>query len=130
MSARRTYARTSTSREPRSIASFEPHGGVRKFLTQARIERRHAELYRADPRRHTVGDIAGSWGFFGASSFSRSFKAQFGMPPSAVLGAGSRQHVRASPEGLSWPVGQPFNDYVRCYREATGSGYDPGDGSR
>jgi len=86
------------------------------------------ELYRADPQRHTVGDIAGSWGFFDASSFSRGFKRQFGRPPSAVLGAGSRQHLQAWPEVLSVPAGQQFGDYVRWYREATGSGYDSGEG--
>ena len=107
---------------------FEPHGGVRRYLTRARMDRCYAELYRADPKRHTVGDIAGSWGFFEASSFSRGFKRQFGTAPSAVLGAGFRKHVAASPEDLSLSASQPFGDYIRWYWEATGLAYDASEG--
>jgi len=65
---------------------FEPHGGVNAYLGRMRMERAYADLRRADPSRTRVAEIATSWRFYEASSFSRKFRQQFGLPPSEVMG--------------------------------------------
>ena len=106
---------------------FEPHGGVRKYLTQLRMQRCYADLLRSDPQRRRVGEVASSWGFFEPSSFARAFKARFGRPPSAVLGAGVSRTDPVRTMGSTWPRHLALGEYVRWYREATGSGWDPYD---
>jgi AraC-like DNA-binding protein len=67
---------------------FEPLGGVCHYITRSRLERCYTELLTADPSRVKVADVASSWGFTEASSFTRSFRSRFGTPPSQVLGRG------------------------------------------
>jgi AraC-like DNA-binding protein len=64
---------------------FEPVGGVRSYLTRARLERCFTDLLVADPAQVRVADVASSWGFTEASTFSRRFRAMFDTTPSAVL---------------------------------------------
>lgn len=108
---------------------FAPHGGVRKYLTEARMQRCYADLLRADPQRRSVADVAGAWGFFEPSAFSRAFKARFGKPPSAVLGTGCRKQEPTDRRGLVWPTNAPFGEYALWHREATGVGDDANGGA-
>ena len=57
---------------------FEPHGGVRAYLSRMRMERAYADLCQADPEYVQVAEIAASWQFSDASTFSRRFRQQFG----------------------------------------------------
>lgn len=61
---------------------FEPFGGVAKYVAQARLLRCHQMLTSADPDQIRVLDIAHIWNFGEPSIFSRSFRRQFGVPPS------------------------------------------------
>jgi AraC-like DNA-binding protein len=70
---------------------FEPLGGVRKFINGARLERCYGELRGADPRRVEIADVAASWGFADASSFSRRFRSRLAASPSEVLGTAQDQ---------------------------------------
>ena len=66
---------------------FEPHGGVRAYLSRMRMERAYADLCQADPKHVQIAEIAASWQFSDASTFSRRFRQQFGQSPSDVLGS-------------------------------------------
>lgn len=56
---------------------FEPHGGVRSYLSRMRMERAYADLCQADPNYVQIAEIAASWQFNDPSSFSRKFRQQF-----------------------------------------------------
>jgi AraC-like DNA-binding protein len=77
--------------------SFAPHGGVRAFIDRARLHRVRMELLHADPARTKVAEIASSWGYYGASTFSRRFRKQFGQTPSQAL----HETLEAFPDQLS-----------------------------
>lgn len=89
--------------------SFVPHGGVRGFIDRARLDRVRMELRHADPARTRVADVAASWGFFGASSFSRRFRKQFGQSPSEVL----REPLEGFPDTL--PTRHEGSESFRSY---------------
>jgi AraC-like DNA-binding protein len=89
---------------------FEPHGGVGKFLQQQRLRRCFEDLRLADPRRARVADIAATWGYGDASGFSRRFRAEFGVPPSKVLGSAAPAGAAAGSGPFS-PDVEPYNEY-------------------
>lgn len=98
---------------------FEPVGGVRQFINGARLERCYGELRGADPRRVKIADIAASWGFDDASSFSRRFRSRFGVSPSAVLGTALDQTEDAAVRADS--AGARLNrDYTDSLQQASG----------
>jgi AraC-like DNA-binding protein len=66
---------------------FEPHGGVRAYLSRMRMERAYADLRQADPKHVQIAEIAASWQFTDPSAFSRRFRQQFGQSPSDALGS-------------------------------------------
>jgi AraC-like DNA-binding protein len=66
---------------------FEPHGGVRSYLSRMRMERAYADLRQADPKHVQIAEIAASWQFNDPSAFSRRFRQQFDQSPSEVLGS-------------------------------------------
>jgi AraC family transcriptional regulator len=74
---------------------------VHQFVIRHRLER-GARLLATEPDR-TVTDIALECGFAGHSSFTKSFRAKFGMPPSAYRsrmsknGQGERKTATAPP---------------------------------
>jgi len=98
---------------------FGPVGGVRQFINGARLERCYGELRGADPRRAKIADIAASWRFADASSFSRRFRSRFGVSPSEVLGTALGQTedavVRADSEGA-----RLIRDYTDWLQQASG----------
>jgi AraC-like DNA-binding protein len=98
---------------------FEPLGGVRQFINGARLERCYGELRGADPRRAKIADIASSWGFAEASSFSRRFRNRFGVTPSEVLGTALDQTEDAAVRADS--AGARLNrDYTSWLQQASG----------
>lgn len=66
---------------------FKSHGGLKHYLDRMRLERCFSELRSADPRRTGVGEVAAGWGYGDPTNFNRRFRAQFGVPPSKVLGS-------------------------------------------
>lgn len=54
-------------------------------LRDVRLDRVHAELVTADPRRTTVAAVAGAWGFAHLGRFSAQYRTRFGEPPGATL---------------------------------------------
>jgi AraC-like DNA-binding protein len=98
---------------------FEPLGGVRQFINGARLERCYSELRGADPRLVKIADVAGSWGFPEASSFSRRFRSRFGVSPSEVLGTALDQAEDAAVQADSAGAG-PSRDYTDWLQRASG----------
>lgn len=99
---------------------FEPVGGVRKYITGVRLERCYTDLLAADPSQARVADIASSWGFVDASSFSRRFKARFEATPSEVLGASTGSNAQGQLHESACASAY-CRRYVRWFEEAAGS---------
>ncbi|MCS5498353.1 helix-turn-helix domain-containing protein [Cnuibacter physcomitrellae] len=70
----------------RSLHSlFRAHGvSVARWVKASRLERCRRELVDPLMRSESVAAIARRWGFADAAAFSRSFRATYGYPPSAV----------------------------------------------
>jgi len=64
--------------------------GPIQWVRQQRLEQARQALLRADDAQ-TVSIIASRYGFSSASAFSRDFRAQFALSPSAVLREGRRR---------------------------------------
>ena len=98
---------------------FESVGGVSQFINGARLERCYGELRGADSRRVKIADVAASWGFTDASSFSRRFRSRFGVSPSEILGTAFDQTEDAAVRADS--AGARFNrDYTDWLQQASG----------
>lgn len=61
---------------------FEPHGGLLAYIRRRRLARAFAELMTPRQGRGRVLDVALRWGFGSEASFSRAFRAAYGMSPS------------------------------------------------
>lgn len=59
---------------------FEPAGGVSNYMRRKRLLKTRDALADNSDRR-AISTIAEEWGFTDPSTFSRMFKAEFGMPP-------------------------------------------------
>jgi transcriptional regulator GlxA family with amidase domain len=55
------------------------------FLKAHRLERAHGELAGADAGQHTVGQVAGAWGFAHPGHFAKDYRRRFGRNPSETL---------------------------------------------
>ncbi|OAN66549.1 helix-turn-helix domain-containing protein [Sphingomonas sp. TDK1] len=70
--------------------AFAPLGTVGDFIRRQRLKRVLIELGDPAARGKSIAEIAYGWGFADWSTFSRAFKAAFGITPSeARAGAGS-----------------------------------------
>jgi AraC-like DNA-binding protein len=96
---------------------FEPHGGVRSYLSRARLERAYADLCRADPRDVQISEIAAAWQYHEPSVFSRKFRAQFGQSPSEVLGCAWVDPVSRPPGTIQGA--EMYEDYMRWFNNAS-----------
>jgi AraC-like DNA-binding protein len=85
--ARRCHVSVRTLQE-----GFQRHLGIAPmaYLRSVRLARAHAELRAADPARHTVGAIAGRWGFTNLTRFAKQHRTAFGEFPAATLRSASR----------------------------------------
>lgn len=61
---------------------FEPHGGLAAYVRQRRLSRAFGELVTQREGRVRVIDVALRWGFGSEASFSRAFRAAYGLSPS------------------------------------------------
>lgn len=96
---------------------FEPHGGIRSYLSRARMERAYADLCLADPKHVRIAEIAAAWQFHEPSVFSRKFRQQFGQSPSEVLGSAYVDPL-IRPPGII-PVSEMYEDYMKWFNEAS-----------
>lgn len=84
---------------------FAPYGGVASYIKSERLQTAYRQL--ADPaERRTIVDIAEAVGIFGASTFSRAFRQEFGCTPREVreaarAGLNSAASPRAFADGAS-----------------------------
>jgi AraC-like DNA-binding protein len=94
---------------------FELLGGVKHFINGARLERCYGELRGADPRQVKIADVATSWGFTDASSFSRSFRTRFGVPPSQVLGTAvaRTEEVAVRADSATARLNRDYTDWLQ-----------------
>jgi AraC-like DNA-binding protein len=69
------------------FVNFRRHRGTTpmQYLKHVRLDRVHAELLAANPRKTTVTGVAMQWGFVHLGHFTSAFKARFGELPSEVL---------------------------------------------
>ncbi|MFC6016312.1 helix-turn-helix domain-containing protein [Plantactinospora solaniradicis] len=70
-----------------------PDASVSSWIRRSRLERCRRDLLSAARRTEPVNVIAASWGFADRSHFSRAFRAEYGMSPTAI--------------GSAWPVRRP-----------------------
>ena len=56
----------------------------RDWLREQRLDRCLGELMDPTTNRHTVADVAFRWGFNDLTTFNRSFKAKYGVSPTAA----------------------------------------------
>lgn len=61
---------------------FEPHGGLVAYIRQRRLNRAFADLVTQEQGRERIIDVALRWGFGSEGSFSRAFRAAYGISPS------------------------------------------------
>ena len=61
---------------------FEPIGGVADYIRRRRLRRAFLDLVSPAERDTRVGAIGYRWGFANEATFSRAFKARFGLSPS------------------------------------------------
>ncbi|MET3794246.1 helix-turn-helix domain-containing protein [Aquamicrobium terrae] len=59
---------------------FEPAGGVSNYIRRKRLLKTRDALADSADRR-TISNIAEEWGFTNASTYSRMFRAEFGLSP-------------------------------------------------
>jgi AraC-like DNA-binding protein len=96
---------------------FEPHGGVKAYLSRMRLERTYADLCQADPKHARISEIAASWQFNEPSTFSRKFRQQFERSPSEVIGSDLlNEEIRS--EGLIQGA-ESFAAYMNWFNKAS-----------
>ena len=64
---------------------FEPHGGVRNYISERRLIRALFEIARTPFERGIIHRTAERWGFSSDSNFNRSVKSRFGVRPGALF---------------------------------------------
>lgn len=73
---------------------FEPFGGVADYIRTRRLRRAFFALRSRDLRDRRIGEIARRSGFTSMGTFTRAFKAAYGITPAAL-----REGSSAGPEG-------------------------------
>lgn len=92
---------------------FEPMGGVAEFIRMRRLTGAAVDL--ANSRGKRVSEIAASWGFANDTSFSRAFRAYFGISPSEARDEARRIWL-ASGRSESLPTGTEMSRWLRTLR--------------
>ncbi|CAH1688690.1 HTH-type transcriptional activator RhaS [Hyphomicrobiales bacterium] len=87
----------------RLYRAFEAFGGVSVYIRRQRLLRTREALADASDTR-SILRIAEQWGFADASVFSRAFRSEFGVSPSAIrragwMGGDHRQEKNSTREG-------------------------------
>lgn len=59
---------------------FEPAGGISNYIRRERLLRTR-ELLTDETERRSISSIAEEWGFMDASTYSRTFRREFGITP-------------------------------------------------
>ena len=75
---------------------FEPHGGVRNYITTRRTVRAMLEISRKVDQRGIVRAAAERWGFSSAPNFNRAVKRAFGATPGALFKPPSKSKAQVS----------------------------------
>jgi AraC-like DNA-binding protein len=78
---------------------FEPLGGVARYIQRERLAAAHRLLTDVHERRG-IAQMAEAVGFFEPSSFSRAFRAAFGVTPRELRAATLAGHRAAPPTAL------------------------------
>lgn len=80
---------------------FEPTGGISIYIRRQRLLRTR-EILADDTDSRSISAIAEEWGFMDASTYSRTFRREFGMTPREAREAGwlGIKHPRIRPEDM------------------------------
>lgn len=84
---------------------FEPEGGVARLIRVRRLRAAAIELSSPGGRQRRISQVARAWGFTDNSSFSRAFRAHFGISPSDArsCSAGMWAHKQGGHAGFDAP---------------------------
>ncbi|MEO1303492.1 MAG: helix-turn-helix domain-containing protein [Pseudomonadota bacterium] len=77
---------------------FEPHGGVRNYITTRRAVRAMLDISQNISLRGIVSAAAERWGFSSAPNFNRAIKRVFGATPGAVFKAPTPRQIQVGRE--------------------------------
>lgn len=88
---------------------FEVEGGVAAFIQRRRLRAAHRLLVQSGEQRR-VSEIAFACGFTSEAHFSRAFRAQFGLPPSAARRSGAAGALPAEEDDAN--VAQVFRRWM------------------
>ncbi|MBB3963061.1 helix-turn-helix domain-containing protein [Rhizobium metallidurans] len=72
---------------------FEPSGGISNYIRRQRLLRTR-DILCDDKDRRSISLIAEEWGFMDPSTYSRTFRREFGMTPNEAREAGRLQANR------------------------------------
>jgi AraC-like DNA-binding protein len=94
---------------------FEPLGGVAGFIRERRLSRAMADLTAAGSPTRSVAAAGRKAGYPDAASFSRAFKAMFGMPPAeaARLRKARAQDEEAAADNKPLSKSKTLADHLR-----------------
>ncbi|WP_438751057.1 helix-turn-helix domain-containing protein [Pararhizobium sp. O133] len=89
---------------------FEPTGGISSYIRRQRLLRTRNILVDSTDRR-SISAIAEEWGFMDASTYSRTFRREFGMTPKEARETGwlGIKHPWAPPGGPHGDVAPSLN---------------------
>jgi len=65
---------------------FAEKGGVRRAITNLRLERVRKDLATSEPTRGVIGKVARHWGFRDQAHFTKLFRKTTGLVPGDVIG--------------------------------------------
>lgn len=99
---------------------FEPHGGIKRYITKQRLSRCYTDLRLADPAQTKVSDIYLSWGFYEASSFTRAFKRLYQVRPSEILETKFNFNSRSNSEDKTLRT-DSYDKYRNWFKEVIGN---------
>lgn len=77
---------------------FEPLGGIADYIRTRRLRRAFFALRSPDLRDRRIGEIARRSGFASMGTFTRAFKATYGLPPAALREISSIGAAKTGPD--------------------------------
>ena len=92
---------------------FEPLGGVASYIRVRRLERARAELTAKGSSSRSIALVGRKFGYPDAASFSRAFRAQFGLSPMQMVKAQAAPAAALPAASMpAWPKTRTLADFL------------------